>query len=339
MNKNVYKYDDSKRSQHMAVRTTVGWYLWTHQLVEVTGEDAAAFLDLIFTNNIATLKVGSDRYTTMLNNDAEIIDDVVVIRLEEQKFWISTLFATKMMAWLEDHKGNRKVSWEHVTDQYHMFAVQGPKSLEMINLLVAEKVDDQKFFTIRDNTIDGIPVKINRAGFTGEKLGYEIYISRDKYKEMLGKLAAAAEKVGGKQVTEFQIMTWTLPTEAGYYYMRELMHTNPFEVGLTRGINWDKEFIGKEALLKIKEEGPEREMLGFTMEEADVNVTGAEMGNSYSKVTRNGEEIGGVMKCNYSYVQEKPVGYILVEKGSVKIGDHVTLNRHYDAVVTEKSFL
>ena len=64
--KNVYKYDESKRREHMAVRTTVGWYLWTHQLIEVKGKDAAVFLDLIFANPIATLKVGRERYTTML---------------------------------------------------------------------------------------------------------------------------------------------------------------------------------------------------------------------------------------------------------------------------------
>lgn len=63
-NQNVYKYDDMKRKEHMAVRKTVGWYLWTHQLLEVTGEHAAEFLDKIFVNPIATLKVGRERYTT-----------------------------------------------------------------------------------------------------------------------------------------------------------------------------------------------------------------------------------------------------------------------------------
>ena len=67
---------------------------------------------------------------------------------------------------------------------------------------------------------------------------------------MENKLRVVAEQLGGKEVTEFQIMAWTLPTEAGFYYMRDLHHTNPLEVGLDKGINWEKEFIGKEALLK-----------------------------------------------------------------------------------------
>ncbi len=83
-NKNVYKYDEMKRKEHMAVRETVGWYYWTHQLLEVNGPDAAAFLDRLYANPIGNLKVGRERYTTMLNEEAEIIDDVVIFRLEEK---------------------------------------------------------------------------------------------------------------------------------------------------------------------------------------------------------------------------------------------------------------
>ena len=91
MYKNIFKDDEWKRSEHMAVRECVGYYLFTHQLMEVTGADAGRFLDYIFPNNIASLAVGRDRYTTMLNDDGEIIDDVVVMRLEEDKYWVHPL--------------------------------------------------------------------------------------------------------------------------------------------------------------------------------------------------------------------------------------------------------
>ena len=243
--KNVYKYDESKRREHMAVRTTVGWYLWTHQLIEVKGKDAAVFLDLIFANPIATLKVGRERYTTMLNEQAEIIDDVVVIRLEEEKFWISTLFAANMLTWLTQHKNSFCVEMEDVTKQYHMYAVQGPNSRALVNALVRDAIDELKFFSICDNWIEDVPVKINRAGFTGEKLGYEIYIPSNQCQFLENKLRQYGEPLHAVEITEFQIMAWTLPTEAGFYYMRDLMHTNPLEVGLERGIGWEKEFIGK----------------------------------------------------------------------------------------------
>lgn len=321
MYKNVYKYDEMKRSEHMAVRKTVGWYLWTHQLLEVEGADAVAFLERIFPNNIGNLKIGSERYTTMLDEKAEIIDDVVVLRMGEQKFWISTLFIYSLMDWLDKQKGDYQVAYADITSQYHMYAVQGPKALEMVNSLVKKEVNDQKFFTIRENEIDGVPVLINRAGFTGEKIGYEIYAASDKADLLEEKLKAAAVPFDGKEVTEFQILAWTLPTEAGFYYMRDLRHTNPLEVGLDRGINWEKDFIGKEALLKIKEEGPVREMVGFTVEEADIQIESKHLGAPGAPVIVDGEEVGRVSKLVYSYVQETNIGYILAKKGALKIGD------------------
>lgn len=338
MYKNVYKYDEMKRKEHMAVRENVGWYLWTHQLIEVTGDDAAAFLDGLFTKPIATIKVGKERYTTMLDEKGEIIDDVVVFRMGEQKYWISTLFATYMQAWMEKNKGDYRVVYENITPKYHMYAVQGPKSRDMVNALVEKPVDDLKFFSFEENKAGELKVMVNRAGFTGEKLGYEIYVAADQADAMEEKLRAAGEPFKAVEVTEFQVMAWTLPTEAGFYYMRDLRHTNPLEVGLDKGIDWDKEFIGKEALLQVKEQGAAREMLGFTVEEPDIYIQSRHLGGPGEHVIVDGEDIGRVVKLVYGYVKDTNIGYILVKKGVLKPGDHIKLHG-FDAVVTEKYFL
>ena len=340
MYKNVYKYDDIKRQEHMAVRKTAGWYLWTHQLLEVTGSDASAFLDYLCPNPIGTLRVGRERYTTILNEKAEIIDDVVIFRMEDQKFWVSTLFLPDLTIWMDRQMGNYCVSYRDVTPEWHMYAVQGPKSLDMVNDLVATPVTEQKFFSITENSIDGVSVLINRAGFTGEKLGYEIYIAADKADFLEKKLEESAKKFDAREVTSFQIMAWTLPTEAGFYYMRDLRETNPMEVGLDKGIDWNKAFIGKDALLRIQEAGPSREMVGFTTEEADVyvhpkNLSGPKEADN---VYKDGEKVGVLSKFVYSYVQERPVGYILAKKGTLKEGDRVKI-RTLEAVITKKQFL
>jgi len=338
MYKNVYKYDDMKRGEHMAVRQTVGWYLWTHQLVEVTGADCVAFLEHIFPKNIGNLAVGRERYTTMLDEQGQIIDDVVVFRMEDAKFWVSTLFKVDLMAWFAAQKGEADVAWADITGDWEMYAVQGPKSLEMVNTLVAEPVDEQKFFEMKANSIDGIPVYINRAGFTGEKLGFEVYFPKAEAPAQEEKLRALAESLGGREVTEFQVMAWTLPCEAGFYYMRDLRHTNPLEVGLEAGINWDKDFIGKEALRRVRDEGPAREVVGFTVEEADIHIKGRNLGNEGEKVIVGGEEVGRVMKITYSYVNEVNNGTVICKKGALKPGDHVLLHGH-DAVICDKRFL
>ena len=338
MNKNIFKYDDMKRSEHMAVRNNVGWYFWTHQLIEVTGPDVVPFLDYLYTGNIASLAVGRDRYTTMLNEQGEIIDDVVIMRVGEDTYWVSTLYATKADDWWYFHQGDFDVEWNEITEDWQMLAVQGPKSKAVIEALCDNSVEDQKFFEIRDNVINGIPVKINRGGYTGEKWGYEIYMSPDDLEAIETLVDAEVVRNGGKRVTEFQIMAWTLPTEAGIFYMRDLAHTNPVEVGLDKNIKWDKDFIGKEALAAIRDKGAAREVVGFTVAEKDIHIKGRNMGNEGEKVFLDGEEIGRVMKITYSYVLDTNNGTIICKKGLLHPGDKILLHGH-EAVICAPKFI
>lgn len=338
MSKNIFKYDDMKRSEHMAVRNSVGWYLWTHHLMEITGPDVTEFLDYIFPNDIGSISVGRDRYTTMLNEHGEIIDDVVIMRIEEDRYWISTLYASKMDDWWYYNGVNYDVDWNEITDEWEMYAVQGPKSKELLEGLVKDSISNLKFFSHMKTFINEIPCIINCAGFTGEKLGYEIYVHPENCDELEELIKPAAEKLGGKQVTEFQVMAWTLPTEANFYYMRDLAHTNPFEVGLEKNIKWDKEFIGKEALLKIKKEGPKQEIVGFEVPEADIYIQSKQYGGPGEPVYLDGEEVGRVSKLVYSYLQEVNNGYILALKDRLRIGDKIKIHG-YDAIITEKRWL
>ncbi len=342
MNKNIFKYDEWKRSEHMAVRQKVGYYLFTHQLMEVTGPDACRFLDYMFPNNISSLKPNRDRYTTMLNDQGEIIDDVVIMRMDEEKYWVSTLYLEKTDDWFYEHSEDYDIDTSDITDEWDMFSVQGPESKEIMNRITEGGVEELRFFANRTAVIGGHDVIINRGGFTGEKFGYEIYCNPDDSDDIQALLDAEVKAAGGKEVTEFQVFAWTLPTEAGFYYMRDLGHTNPFEVGLEKNINWDKEFIGKEALLKIRENGPEREMVGFEVcdENEDFYIRAKQYGGPGEPVFIEGEEeeVGRVSKLVYSYVKNVNNGYILAKKGKLKIGDHIRIHGT-ECVITEKNWL
>jgi len=327
-----------RRAQHGAVRDTAGWYYFTHHLIEVAGEEAAVFLDKMFANPIGNLNIGRARYTTMLNEDGRILDDGVVFRLEENKYWYSTLFAQKVIPWFDVHKGEAKVKYRKITDEVDMYAVQGPKSKDLVNSIVEENVDAMKFFSIADNKIGNIKVKIARAGFTGEKLGYEIYVApknRAVIEEMLAKNEAA---FGAKRVTDVPVMVWTLPAEKGLCLMSDLAWVNPIEAGLDKGISWDKDFIGKEALEKVREEGPKLEILGFTLENDNVHITSRNMSGQASSVMKDGEEIGKVTMFTYGYTIGKSIGYVVVERAKAKIGDKVMIHGN-EAVLTERCFV
>ena len=342
MYKNIFKDDEWKRSEHMAVRECVGYYLFTHQLMEVQGPDAQRFLDYIFPNDIAGLAVGRDRYTTMLNEEGEIIDDVVVMRMEEERYWVSTLYGTKMDDWFYFHSDGFDVDCSEITEDWHMFSIQGPKSKEVVNSIIESGEAGLKFFRHKEDKVAGCDIILNRGGFTGEKWGYEIYCAADDADAVQDAIDAAVKAAGGKEVTEFQVFAWTLPTEAGFYYMRDLAHTNPFEVGLADNINWDKDFIGKDALLKIKENGPQREMLGFEVcdENQDFYIRAKQYGGPGEPIFIDGEEeeIGRVSKLVYSYVKEVNNGYILVKKDKLHVGDRIKIHG-FDCVVTERHWV
>jgi aminomethyltransferase len=337
MYKNVYKDDAMKREQHMAVRNTAGWYLYTHQLMEVTGEDATAFLDYLYANPIGNLALTRARYTTMLDEEGRIRDDVVIFRLEENKYWVSTLYVRKLKQWYDAHKGSYKVEYRDITPQWDMYAVQGPKAKEILNDILDAPVEGQKFFQILDNSIGGVPVKINRGGFTGEKIGYEIYVAPEQTQLVIDKLREISPKYDAEQLTEVQVMIWTLPTEKGYYLMCDIMWANPLEVGLDKGIGWDKEFVGKEALLKVKEEGPKRTLYGVIIDEDDIFIPAKNLGGPGTAVMANGQEVGRVTKMTYSYCMDKNIGYVLVDNSKVGIGDKVTM-RGFEGTIHDKIF-
>jgi aminomethyltransferase len=210
------------------------------------------------------------------------------------------------------------------------------------SLIIALMLAISLLFTACSSPFDTDTDADNGAAKTNEE--YKALLSEwakyIEYKapEQEKKLRTLAESLGGREVTEFQVMAWTLPCEAGYFYMRDLKHTNPFEVGLEGGINWDKDFIGKEALLKIKEEGAKREVVGFTVAEVDIHIKGRNLGNEGEKVYVDGEEIGRVMKITYSYVNETNNGTIICKKGALKPGDKVLLHGH-EAVICAPRFI
>lgn len=330
--------DESLRTQHNAVRTTVGWYDFTHRLFEVTGPDALKFLNKMYLSNLSNLAVGRARYTPMLDEDGWICDDVIIFRLAEDKFWVSTLYGkdlVKRYGWyIEDYD----VSYEDKTPKIRMFAVQGPRSPEAMDAVIDGSVEGMRFFSIHEDAIGEIPAHVARAGYTGEKWGFELYVPAESVEEVAAKLDEAAKAAGGLHVTEIDVMVMTLPAEAGYYLMLDLRRCTPYEVGFDSMVDFSKDFVGKRALRKLSRKEPERELVDIEVPDYDAVIYGGpdRKGN---EVFRDGKLIGYVTKFTYGYTVEKNIGYALVEKGSVELGDVVKVNNHYDAIITPKRHL
>lgn len=329
--------DPSVRAQHLAVRNNVGWYDFTHHLVEVKGPDAMKLLDKVCVALIYKAAIGVSKYTTMLNEDGLIIDDTIVTHMGEDLYWVSGLYVRDQLRWLERHSGGMDVEFRKITDEWKMYSIQGPNSLALVNTVVDTPVDEQKFFRMADNTMDGIPVKVHRAGYTGKKRGYEIYIAAQQEQLLVDKLEKKGGEINACHVTELDVMVMTLAAEAGFVLMMDIYKASPFEVGMEKAIDWSKDFVGKEAAAKVRENGPKRKLLGFTVANDEAIIYGGPLWKG-NPLIKDGVQVGRATKYTSGFSVGKNIGYAMVDLDKANIGDTVTING-YEAVLTEKQFL
>lgn len=327
--------DESLRAQHNAVRSAAGWFDFSHRLLEVTGQDAPAFLSKMYPANLDKVGVGKAKYTVMLDEDGLICDDVIIFRLEEKKYWISTLYAKDLLKRFGWHRADYDVAYEEVTGQWKMYSVQGPHALEIVNGVVDDSADDLKRYSIRDTAMDDIPVKVARSGFTGEALGYDLYVPAEYQEAVEARLTEEGDKAGALHITEIDVMAMTLAAEAGYCLMLDIRGCTPYEVGFENAIDWNKDFVGKKALKKVRDKEPTRKLVGIEVPDCDAVIYGGPKG---ADVKKGDKVIGRVTKFTYGYTVEKNIGYALIDNGSAQIGDTVTCNG-YDVIITEKNHL
>lgn len=330
----LFKEDEAARAEAQAVRTNAAWYRWTHDLVKVTGNQAEEFLDWMLVNTVAGLPIGKGKYTTMLDETGGIIDDLVAIRKEEELWWLSTLYGPQMIKWFSAHAENFDISFEDITQEIDMYAVQGPNSAQIMNKLVADTVNDMKRFQVIETTIGNINVTVDRGGFTGE-LGYEIYCARTDSAEVAQAIAQVAEKFNAPRLKILEVYVRSLPMEKGLALRQDYYHLNPFEAGLGWSVHMDKDFVGKEALKAIQEESPAHALVGVEIER-----------ESYEDIAQNeivykrGVPVGICRQMIYGYTIDKNIGFAVVDANKVPLGARVTIGSNDSpAVVVEPKWI
>lgn len=325
----MLKNDMKKRMEHEAIRNSVGWYIFTHKIVEVAGSDSQEFIDMIYPNSIKKAQVNDAKYTTMLNEDGIVIDDVIIFRVEESKYWISTLYVEQLLAWFDKYKADYDINYKNITRVIDMYAIQGPNSRKLLNKILKNNIDDMKFFSIRDNKIDNEYVKVARMGYTGE-LGFEIMVDAKHRTLIEDKLNEYGKEFGAVHVLDLDVIIGSIPTEKGYILMSDIEGTNPYEVDLGYSIDWDKDFIGNEAVKKAVE-NVNRNLFGFEMEDNEAII------KTPIPILKDGVEVGVATRFTYGYTIEKAIGYALVDKFKAKIGDEVSIGG-YKAKICERGW-
>lgn len=313
-------------NEHKAVRNSVGVFDVSHMgEVFVKGEKALEFVQFITVNNVEKLTVGRIQYSAMCYPDGGIVDDLLVYKLADDEFMlvINASNIDKDFAWMNENN-KFDVQLSNLSDEYSLLAVQGPKSKEVIQQ-ICDKEIDLEYYHYFYAKCAGIAMLISRTGYTGE-LGYELYFKGPEVDAE--KVWYAIFEAGSK----FNIQPAglgardSLRLEMGYcLYGNDIdKTTNPIEAGLGWITKLKKgNFIGRDALLQIKEKGITRKLVPMVAEQRAFPRHGY-------NIFADGKIIGNITSGTVSPVLEKPIALGYVKKEFSEIGTNV------DFIIREK---
>jgi glycine cleavage system aminomethyltransferase T len=320
------------------------WDVGVERQVEITGPDAFAFTNMLVARDLEKCAVGQCKYVFVTAPDGGIINDPVLLRLDENHFWLS-LADSDVLLWALGvaHGSGMDVTIREA--DVGPVQVQGPKSRNVMVDLFGDDVLDVPYYFLRRYELDGVQLLVSRTGYTSE-LGYEIYVlEASRHAERLWDAVLDAGRphdlavIGPCHIRRIEGGMLAYGADMG-------LDTNPYEVGM--GYDWmvdleqKADFIGKHALARIKEEGVRRKLVG-------VEIAGASLGayNDGSMVdffpVHDGDgEIGRVTSACHSPRLERNIGLAMVPVSVAALGTELTVDvagERRDAVVVEMPFI
>ena len=304
--------------------------------VEITGPDAAQFVQMLTPRDLSQMAVGQCKYILITNAEGGIINDPVLLRLEQNRFWIS-LADSDVLLWAQGVAVHAGLDVTIFEPDVSPLQLQGPRSLQIMTALFGEEIESLKYYWLRQYTLDGIPVMVSRTGWSSE-LGYELYLQDgSRGTELWEKIMAAGQPFGLQPGHTSSIRR--IEGAMLSYHADMDIRTNPFELGLDRLVALDvpHRFIGKSALQRIKQSGVTRKQVGLVIDGEP--FTGPN--TTFWPVKAEGQIVGKVTSAVYSPRLQKNIALAMVGAGSADIGTSLTVETATGiraAVVVEKPF-
>ena len=321
-------------AEHNAVRKAVGVFDVSHMgEVLVTGEEALYFVNHIFTNDVRTIPDGGILYGMMLNERGGVVDDLLVYRCEENKYFlvINAANIDKDIAWIRKCAGEFNVKIENLSDKYGELAIQGPDAEATIKKVLDIDGSALGFYTFKMFEYEGETIILSRTGYTGED-GFEIYSSPELTVKLWDKLISAGVQPCGLGCRD------TLRFEAGLpLYGDELGDDiTPVEAALSMFCKLDKEnFVGKDIVADQKANGAPRKLVGL-----EINAP-AIARHGYEVLDADNNVIGYITTGYRSITLDKNIAMALVDSRYSKLGTEVQVRvrkKVFPAVVVKKRF-
>ena len=315
--------------EHQAVRQHCGVFDVSHMgEVLVSGKDAERYVNHIFTNDVRNMPNGKILYGMMCYEDGGVVDDLLVYKMADDKFFlvINAANIDKDWAWIQQQSKGFDITLDHQSDQYGELAIQGPEAEQVMEQVLGVPCKELVFYTFK--TIDGIMV--SRTGYTGED-GFEIYAAPDAIRTYWDQLMAANIKPCGLGCRD------TLRFEVGLpLYGDELSESiTPIMAGLGIFVKLDKEeFIGKDALARQKAEGAPKKLVGIELHDKAIPRHG------YA-VIKDGNIIGEVTTGYHSISTDKSVCMALIDSAYAALDTDVEIQirkKTFPGTVCKKRF-
>ena len=304
--------------------------------VEITGPDAATFVQTLTPRNLSKMEVGQCKYILITNADGGLLNDPILLRLAENRFWIS-LADSDILLWAQGVAVYSNLDVTIKEPDVSPLQLQGPKSGEIMTALFGEDIAELKYYWLRELDLDGIPLVVSRTGWSSE-LGYELYLQDgSRGDELWEKIMATGKPLGLKPGHTSTIRR----IEGGMlsYHADADISTNPFELGFDRlvSLDIDANFIGKTALRRIQSEGITRRQIGLTIGGDPL----LKPNTSFWPIIKDGIEIGKVTSAVYSPRLKQNIALAIVAIEHTDIGselDVTTSSGRAKAKIVERPF-
>ena len=323
------------------------WDVGVERQVEITGPDAFEFTNMLVPRDLTKCKVGQCKYVFITADDGGIINDPVLLRLGENHFWLS-LADSDVLLWAKGLAQNLGMNVQIREADVGPVQIQGPKSRDVMVDLFGDSILDVPYYYAVDRELDGMQVVVSRTGYSAE-LGYEIYLhNASQHGVRLWEKIWEAGKPHGMTVIgpchirriEAGILSWGCDIT---------LDTNPFEAGYGFEKTWmvdldqESDFVGKEALRRIKSEGISRKLVGIEIDGPSVGTyNDGQMIDVFPVRDPHGLRIGEVTSACHSPRMDRNIGFAMVPIAYYETGTQLVVETQHgpqDAVVVEKPFL
>lgn len=315
------QYPTGPLEEHKRVREAVGLFDIDHMgQVVVAGPDALRFLQMIQVGDVSTMAISDARYSLMCYADGTVIDDIFMYRVAAESWWVIVNASNrkKDVEWMQLHAVGLNVSVTDISDETYMLALQGPRAQAVLQKLTDLDLATVKFHTCAPATVNGVAALLGATGYTGE-YGYELFFPATEAVAMWNAILEAGQPEDilpcGLAARDSLRFEPCLPLYGHEIHAR----IDPISARLSWAISFKKgDFIGRDALLKIKMEGPAQRLVGFEMVER--GVPRAEF-----PVAINGQVVGIVTTGMKSPTTDRFVGLAYVPAAFAALGSQIDI--------------